>query len=78
MIRMTIESRAEHYALSNYLTEWDTSTYDEIREAFYKDQMPKDVIVWQPFENFNLSDLADYIEMTRNDFLQFADEVLEA
>lgn len=77
MDRMTLERRAEHYALQNYLTEWDTSTFDDIREAFYNNKIPDDVIIWQPFETFDLADVADYIEMTRNDFIQFADEILD-
>jgi hypothetical protein len=71
---MTIERSAENYALATYLSEYE-SGYDEIMEAFYKNVIPDDVVIWQPFEDFNLADLADYIEMTRNDFLTFADQV---
>lgn len=74
MDNMTIERSAENYALATYLSEYE-SGYDEIMEAFTKNVIPDDVIIWLPFEDFNLADLADYIGMTRNDFLTFADQV---
>jgi hypothetical protein len=71
---MTIERSAENYALATYLSEYE-SGYDEIMEAFTKNVIPDDVIIWLPFESFELDELAEYIEMTRNDFLTFAEQV---
>lgn len=75
MDNMTIERTAKNYALATYLTEFEDNSYDEVIEAFFKDTIPEGVIVWQPFEDMNLADLADFIEITRNDFLTFADKV---
>jgi hypothetical protein len=75
--RMAIEREAENYALSTYLTEFELNSYDEIMEALYDDIVLDDVVIWQPFENFNLDDLAKFIEITRNDFLAFAQKITE-
>jgi hypothetical protein len=72
---MTIERTAENYALATYLTEFDDSSYDEIMEAFAENVIPDDVIIWLPFESFELDELREFIEITRNDFLTFADNV---
>jgi hypothetical protein len=75
MDAMTIERMAENYALATYLTEFDDSSYDEIMEAFAENVIPDDVIIWLPFESFELDELREFIEITRNDFLTFADNV---
>ena len=56
-------------ALSMFLTEWQTSaTYDFNIDAMRKEgdacgsmTFPK-IVVWQPFENYRLADVADLIE----------------
>lgn len=74
MDNMDIERSAENYALATYLSEYE-SGYDEIMEAFTKNVIPDDVTIWLPFESFEPDELAEYIEMLRNDFLTFADQV---
>lgn len=74
---MTIERTAENYALSTYLSKFETNSYDDVMESFMKDEVLDSVTIWQPFEDFDLIDLANYIEITRDDFLTFAVKIKE-
>lgn len=74
MQRMDIERLAENYALNQYLSDYE-SNYDEIIESLHRDDLPEDVIIWEPFEYCNLTDLAGFIENTRNDYLSFYKQV---
>lgn len=77
MDKKDIEQSAKYYALDTYLSDYGDSTYEDILEAFYKNIVPYDVTIWQPFEDFDLSNLAYYIETTFNDFTTFANKIKE-
>jgi len=76
MEQMEIERMAENYALGTFLTEWDELTYDEIMDSFARDEIPAQVDIWQPFENYSCAELMEYIENLRNDYLNFADRLI--
>ena len=66
---------AENYALATYLSEFTLDSYDDIMEAFMKEEILDGVTIWYPFEDFNPIALADCIQVTRDDFLTFAGKI---
>ena len=60
---------AENFAAGLYLTEWpDDMTYDQLCDAICS-QHP-DVIVWEPFEDYDHNDVIEFIEAARVAYLR--------
>ena len=77
MHKMDVNRMAENYALATFLSDWDELNYDEVMDAFSKDDLPDDVIIWQPFEGYSLENLMLFIENTRDDYMNFADRLVK-
>lgn len=74
---MTKLTTAENYAAGLYLTEWpDDMDYDQLCDALCS-QHP-DVIVWEPFEDYDHNDVIEFIEAARVAFLRAAEPTEEA
>lgn len=70
-----INRMAENYAMGFFLSEQGEVTYDELMEALDKNELPDDVTVWQPFEDYSCDSLIYFIEALRDDYLNFADRL---
>lgn len=67
----------EKYGLGAVLSTSNGLDFDVIVEALYNRELPDGVLVWQPFEEWDLVDVAGLIEDSRDIFKAFADELAE-
>ena len=75
MSRMDVERMAEDYALRTFLSAQGDTNYDELMEALNNNEVPDDIVIWEPFAGYSCDLLMFFIEGLRNEYLTFADKV---
>ena len=73
-----LKDKAEQYALEQYFSEVpEDMTYEQVIALLRDDtkDIPDDLIIWEPFEEEALRDLANIIECTKDSIFQLLKDV---
>ena len=68
----------DQYALGTILTDSAELDYDYIISKLEEGEIPEDVIVWQPFENYSPNVLASILDDVREGYRCFAEDIIKS
>jgi hypothetical protein len=68
----------KEYAMGAVLSDSAEMNYTAFAEELEQDNIPEEVIVYQPYENYAPQELLDAMEEQYDIFLTFAEQIVEA
>ena len=77
MLNMKQIELIKEYAIGAVLSDSNEMGYTAFAEELEQDNIPEDVIVYQPYENLNPSELLEVMEEQYDIFETFAEQLIE-
>ena len=77
MLNMKQIEIVKEYAIGAVLSDSNEMGYTAFAEELEQDNIPEDVIVYQPYENLNPSELLEVMEEQYDIFETFAEQLIE-
>ena len=77
MLNMKQIEIVKQYAIGAVLSDSNEMGYTAFAEELEQDNIPEDVIVYQPYENLNPSELLEVMEEQYDIFETFAEQLIE-
>jgi REP element-mobilizing transposase RayT len=71
---MTSEKNKElafNYAMDYFISDFGNLTHDQVYEALSNDEIPDEILIWEPFENYGAYYLLELMDNLSNVMIDF-------